>query len=137
MKKITSQFPGLKVLLVEDYFINQEVTKDLLEMMQCDVEIAEDGSQALFLTNSKSYDLIIMDLQIPGVDGLEVTRRIRKSGSKEKRPIIIALTASALEGDREKCFEAGMDDYLSKPIEGEKLEEALRKYFPSKMTVTA
>lgn len=138
MKKITSQFPGLKVLLVEDYFINQEVTKDLLEMMQCDVEIAEDGYRALELTKKNFYDAIIMDLQIPGIDGLEVTRKIREEERGGKRhAIIIALTASALEGDREQCLEAGMDDYISKPMEAERLEDILRKYFSSKMIVKA
>lgn len=133
MKKISSRFPGLKVLLVEDYFINQEVTKDILELMDCEVDIAEEGYEALRMALSKPYDLIIMDLQIPGIDGCEVTQKIRKQeGSRHST--IVALTASALDGDREKCLAAGMDDYISKPMEAERLEEVLARFFPSKMT---
>lgn len=135
MKKITSRFPGLKVLLVEDYFINQEVTKDILELMDCEVDIAEDGGQGLDMVQSNAYDLIIMDLQIPVMDGLELTRQIRKMSEKGKNIPIVALTASALDGDREKCKAAGMNDYISKPTEAQQIEEILRKYFSERMTM--
>jgi CheY-like chemotaxis protein len=134
MKKITSSFPGLKVLLVEDYFINQEVTKEILEVMSCDVDVAEEGNRALEMARSTDYDFIIMDLQLPGIDGYEVTRKIRKE-KKGPQPIIVAVTANALDGDREKCLEAGMDDYISKPMGADKLEEMMRKYFASKMAI--
>lgn len=133
MRKITSRFPGLKVLIVEDYFINQEVTKDMLELMDCDVEVIDNGKDALSLMTKNPYDLVLMDLQIPEIDGYDVTRLLRKHENGEKHTLIVALTASALSGDRQKCLEAGMDDYLSKPLEIEKLEETLRKYFPTKL----
>lgn len=135
MKKITSHFPGLKVLLVEDYFINQEVTKDILELMECEVDIAEEGHDALKKALSKPYDLIIMDLQIPGIDGYEVTKQIRQQEG-DRHNTIVALTASALDGDREKCLDVGMDDYISKPMEAGRLEEVLTRFFPAKMTTT-
>lgn len=135
MKKIASRFPGLKILLVEDYFMNQEVTKEILEIMGCEVDVSEEGYNALEKACSNDYDFIIMDLQIPGIDGLEVTRRIR-SEKQGVQPIIVAVTANALDGDREKCIKAGMDDYLSKPMGADKLEEVLRKYFANKMAIS-
>lgn len=137
MKKITSRFPNLKVLLVEDYFINQEVTKDILELMGCTVDIAEEGNSALEMARKNPYDLILMDLQIPNKDGLEVTRELRKDPGINKKPIIVALTASALDGDKEKCLEAGADDYLSKPMEAEGLEECLRHFFQNQLVVSS
>lgn len=134
MRKITSRFPGLKVLIVEDYFINQEVTKDILELMQCDVEIAENGKQALEMYQNGQFDLILMDIQMPDMDGLEITKKIRSMGYAGKpKPIIIALTASVLSDSRVLCLEAGMEDYIAKPMEAEKIEDMLRKYFSSRM----
>jgi CheY-like chemotaxis protein len=131
MKKVTSKFPGKRALVVEDYFINQEVTQDILELMELDVEVAENGREALELYQKEKYDLIFMDIQMPEMDGYQTTKEIRRFENKEKRVPIIALTANALSGDREKCLEAGMDDYISKPIEAEKIEEILKKYLPS------
>ena len=131
MKKVTSKFPGKRALVVEDYFINQEVTQDILELMGVDVQVAENGREALELYENGKYDLIFMDIQMPEMDGYQTTREIRRAEiSGEQRVPIIALTANALSGDREKCLEAGMDDYLSKPIEAEKIEEVLKKYLP-------
>lgn len=135
MAKITSRFPGLKVLLVEDYFINQEVTTEMLEMMDCQVDLAEDGLQGLQMAKDNYYDLIIMDLQTPGIDGIEATKRIRKLDNATAKTKIIALTASALPGDREKCINAGMDDYISKPMEINTLEDKLKKYFSGRLEV--
>jgi CheY-like chemotaxis protein len=136
MAKITSRFPGLKVLLVEDYFINQEVTVEMLEMMDCQVDLAEDGLQGVQMAQDNNYDLIIMDLQTPGIDGLEATRRIRKLPNDSSKTVIIALTASALAGDREKCINAGMNDYISKPMEITTLEDRLKKYFSNRLEVS-
>ncbi|MFV0339633.1 MAG: response regulator [Parachlamydiaceae bacterium] len=135
MTKITSHFPGLKVLLVEDYFINQEVTIEMLEMLECQTELAEDGLQGVQMASDTDFDLIIMDLQTPGIDGLEATKRIRQLPNGSSKSIIIALTASALTGDREKCISAGMDDYISKPMEITSLEGMLKKHFPKKLEV--
>ena len=135
MTKITSHFPGLKVLLVEDYFINQEVTIEMLEMLECQTELAEDGLQGVQMASDTNFDLIIMDLQTPGIDGLEATKRIRQLPNGSSKSIIIALTASALTGDREKCISAGMDDYISKPMEITSLESMLKKHFPKRLEV--
>lgn len=126
-----SKFPGKHILVVEDYFVNQEVTQDILELMDFSVEIAETGREALEKHETKEYDAILMDVQMPEIDGYEATSLIREREGSEKHTPIIALTANALSGDREKCLEAGMDDYISKPIEAEKLEEILKKYLPT------
>lgn len=131
MQKITANFPGKKILLVEDYFINQEIVQDMLELMGCTVDIAEDGDQALEKFDAKNYDLILMDIQLPKKDGYEVTRTIRRKEQEQskKHTTIVALTANAMLGDREKCLDAGMDDYIPKPIELTTLESTLKKYF--------
>ena len=128
MTKITSHFPGLKVLLVEDYFINQEVTIEMLEMLECQTELAEDGLQGVQMASDTNFDLIIMDLQTPGIDGLEATKRIRQLPNGSSKSIIIALTASALTGDREKCISAGMDDYISKPFDMSAFQQLLSQF---------
>lgn len=135
MAKITARFPNLKVLLVEDYFINQEVTVDMLEMLECQADVAEDGHTAVKMATENKYDLIIMDLQIPGIDGLEATKQIRAFEKGTDPAIIIALTASALQGDMEKCLSAGMDDYMSKPMEFNTLEGKIRKFFSNRMVL--
>jgi len=129
MKKV-KKFSGKRALVVEDYFINQEVTQDILELMGVDVEVAENGREALELYQNEKYDLIFMDIQMPEMDGYETTRKIRRSENEGHHVPIIALTANAISGDKEKCLEAGMDDYISKPIEVEKIEEILKKYLP-------
>lgn len=128
MKKLTSKFPGLKVLVVEDNPINQEVCQDILELMGCVVTVTADGTEGVKLAFENSYELILMDILLPGIDGYEATRQIR-AASLSSRPIIIALTASSLDGDKGKSSDAGMDDYISKPMEAGQLEEALLKYF--------
>ncbi len=132
MTKIGSKFTGKRILVVEDYFINQEIVQDMLELMDCHVEIAEDGEEAIEKVDKNEYDLILMDIQLPEKDGYEVTREIRQQEKTgKKRKTIVALTANAMAGDREKCIEAGMDDYLSKPIDLTKLESILKKYLPT------
>lgn len=127
MKKISAEF-NANVLVVDDYIVNQELTKEMLEMMKCEVDVAEDGNEALSLYKEGTYNLIFMDVQMPGMDGYEVTRQIRALEGEAKHTPIIAVTANALVGDREKCLEAGMDDYISKPIKGSDLEMMLEKY---------
>jgi len=131
MAKVTSKFPGKKILIAEDYFVNQEVTQDILELMEFTVDVAENGREALEKYEQSSYDAILMDVQMPEMDGFQTTAEIRKKEKDGRRTPIIALTANAMSGDREKCLEAGMDDYLSKPIEATKLEEILKKYIPN------
>ncbi len=127
-------FAGASVLLVEDHPVNQEVGKAMLEHLGCSVEVAGNGRIALDLYSHRSYDLVLMDCQMPEMDGYEATRAIRsaetaRNGAAGHIPIV-ALTAHALEGDREKSLEAGMDDHLSKPFTFDQLTEVLAKYLP-------
>lgn len=128
MGKISSQFPGKRVLVADDYFINQEVTQNILELMSIEVDLAENGREAVKKHQERNYDLILMDIQMPDVDGFEATRTIRSFENGKKHTPIIALTANAISGDKERCVAAGMDDYISKPIETDKLEDLLKKY---------
>jgi CheY-like chemotaxis protein len=128
MKSRTAKFPGKRVLVVEDYVINREITQDMLELMDCQVDVAENGQQALAMQAKSPYDLILMDIQMPEMDGYTTTREIRKREQGKKHSPILAVTANAMTGDREKCLEAGMDDYLAKPVELDKLEAILKKY---------
>ncbi len=119
------------VLLVEDNAVNQEVAKAMLKNLGCRVTLAVNGREALDLMTKTSYDLIMMDCEMPELDGFEATRLIRKEESVTRIPII-ALTAHALEGDRQRCLAAGMDDYLSKPFSQARLLSVLKPWLPLK-----
>jgi CheY-like chemotaxis protein len=128
MDKVTSKFPGKKILVVEDNIVNQEVTQSILELMDITVDIAEDGNQALQLFDTKKYDLIFMDILMPGMDGYQVTKEMRqREESLVKRTPIVALTVNN-SSDKSKCMKIGMDDFISKPFEACTLEELLKKY---------
>lgn len=99
--------------------------------MDFSVDLAENGIEALEKYDESEYDIILMDIQMPELDGYQTTAEIRKRENGKRHVLIIALTANALAGDREKCIEAGMDDYISKPIEAEKLEDLLKKHLPN------
>jgi signal transduction histidine kinase/BarA-like signal transduction histidine kinase len=122
-----SPFNHKKVLVVEDNKVNQQVIMIMLRHLGLNAEVVNDGIEAVEALQNKFYDLVLMDWQMPRMDGLEATRRIRAL-SFEKKPIIIAVTANAMSGDIEKCIDAGMDDYLSKPIRREKLATTLEKW---------
>jgi CheY-like chemotaxis protein len=109
--------PPLDILLAEDSPVNQRVAMDLLELRGHRVEVAASGGAVLDALDRRSFDLVLMDVQMPDVDGLEATRRIRarEAGSGRHTPVV-AMTANAMQGDRERCLAAGMDDYLAKPI---------------------
>jgi two-component system sensor histidine kinase/response regulator len=117
------------VLLAEDNAVNQRLAVRLLEKRGHRVTVAANGREALDALQRESFDLVFMDVQMPEMDGLEATGAIRE---KEKRTgshqAIIALTAHAMKGDREKCLAAGMDGYLTKPIRPQELEEILEDY---------
>jgi CheY-like chemotaxis protein len=116
------------VLLAEDNAVNQKVGLLLLSKLGFRADVAADGSEALEALNRQHYDIVLMDVQMPEMDGLEATRRIlQRSPDRRDRPWIIALTANAMPGDREACFAAGMDDYISKPIRNEDLAAALER----------
>ncbi len=109
---------ALRVLLAEDNFINQRVTGKILEKMGHAVYTVDNGRDAVTVAESGVFDVILMDCQMPEMDGFEATRQIRASAVAALRTIpILALTAHALEGDRERCLQAGMDDYLPKPLD--------------------
>jgi two-component system sensor histidine kinase/response regulator len=121
----------VSILVVEDTPLNQEILSSQLDILGYSCEIAENGPSALKKLESNPYSLILMDCQMPEMDGFEVTSRIRKNETGSARTPIIAATAFALAGDREKCLAAGMDDYLSKPIKTEELKRVLNKWLPA------
>ncbi len=128
MGKRTIRFDGTTVLVVEDNMINQIVTKDNLENLGCFVDAAASGKEAIALAAKQDYDFIIMDVQMPDMDGYEATMHIREKQTLGHPPIIIALTANALPEDRDKCLNAGMDDYIAKPIQPDTLRKMLEKH---------
>ena len=117
---VASQYSSLgkrKILVAEDVELNQYLARHMMEAWGFEVDIAVNGKEALLLVQQNSYDLILMDIQMPEMDGMEATRQIRLLKDAVKAGIpIVALTANALKGDRERFLEAGMDDYLSKPF---------------------
>jgi two-component system sensor histidine kinase/response regulator len=122
----TSQPKGLHILLVEDNRVNQLVATRMLEKTGHSSVVAGNGLIALSLLAKHNFDLVLMDVQMPEMDGLTATRKIRESEKSTSRHLpIIAMTAHAMKGDRERCMEAGMDDYVSKPISGELLQATI------------
>jgi PAS domain S-box-containing protein len=117
---------ALQILLVEDNLVNQKVAGLLLNSLGYSADLAANGREALAALRRQSYDVVLMDIQMPEMDGLEASRRICREWSPEERPRIIAMTANALQGDREACLAAGMDDYISKPIAIKALEQVLQ-----------
>jgi signal transduction histidine kinase/ActR/RegA family two-component response regulator len=125
----------LRVLLVEDNRVNQLLAISLLKKHGCAPELAEHGKKALECLRKESFDLILMDVSMPEMDGLEATQRIRagECGEGPREILIVAMTANAADGDRERCLQAGMDDYLSKPIEQRDLASLLMRARREKM----
>lgn len=123
----TEDLPGLKILVAEDVILNQKLAAQLLVKLGHEVVLADDGQQAVEAFGSQEFDLILMDVQMPGLDGLEATRLIREQEKNQPgRITIIALTAHAMESDRQRCLAAGMDAYLSKPLQLDALKTALQ-----------
>ena len=130
------RFP-LRILLVEDNAINQKLALHLLARMGYRADVAGNGLEAVEALQRQPYDVLLMDVQMPEMDGLEATRRIRarcSESGEESQPRIIAMTASAMQKDRDACQAAGMDDYVSKPIRVVELINALRKCHPLENT---
>jgi CheY-like chemotaxis protein len=120
-----------RVLLAEDNIVNQTVAARLLEQMGMRVDIAGNGMEAVKMADSESYDVIFMDCQMPAMDGCEATALIRAKGGRLARTPIVALTAQVMEDDRQRCLDAGMDDYIAKPIALEILKQALERWAPA------
>ena len=122
--------PGASVLVVEDNEINRQVARELLVAAGLDIECAESGEEALERCASRRYDAVLMDIQMPGLDGIETTRRLKADGRLAGMPVV-ALTAHAMASDRQRFLEAGMDDYLAKPIDEEALVRVLSRWLPT------
>lgn len=118
----------INILLVEDFEMNRKFFIRLLDKVELSCDVAVNGEEAVKACNEKKYDIIFMDCQMPVMDGYEATRRIRAQEAEKGRTIIIAMTAYAMMGDANKCIEAGMDDYLSKPFSFEDLKGVIKKY---------
>jgi CheY-like chemotaxis protein len=115
----------LRILLVEDNPVNQKVALHILKRLGYRADVAGNGLEALEAVERQRYDLVLMDVQMPELDGLEATRRICARWPRAERPYVIGMTANAMPEDREQCLAAGMDDYLSKPVQVPSLVEAL------------
>jgi len=138
-------FLGARVLLAEDQPVNQEVARCMMESFGCRVEMASNGQEALDTLSKTPYDLVLMDCQMPELDGYAATRIFREREAQKaknqsglaqaiRRTPIIAMTAHAMQGDREQCLATGMDDYLSKPFNRDRLFAVLKRWLPSKST---
>jgi CheY-like chemotaxis protein len=123
---------GIRLLVAEDNIVNQKVAERMLDKLGYGVDIVTNGQDALGALEQSSYAAILMDCQMPVMDGFEATTAIRAREDKDARPRtpIIAMTANAMKGDRERCIEAGMDDYVPKPVRMKELAAALERWVP-------
>jgi len=124
----------LKILLVEDNLMNQKVVMFNLKKLNCDITPVSNGKEALEIFKNNSYDLILMDIMLPEMNGYEITTEIRKFEKlrEVKNPVtIIALTANTYENDKEKCISVGMNEYLSKPFSAQQLIKTIEKFIPA------
>jgi signal transduction histidine kinase/CheY-like chemotaxis protein len=123
-----TEVSSAQVLVVEDNPVNQKVIVLLLKRMGCQTDVADDGRQAVEAVKEKNYDLVLMDCQMPEMDGFEATRLIREREADERHTPIVALTANALQGERERCLTAGFDDYIAKPVSLRDLSQRLCRW---------
>ncbi|PCK07705.1 MAG: hypothetical protein COA42_12865 [Alteromonadaceae bacterium] len=142
IKTSPNQQIARNILLVEDNLINQEVALGILDDLNHKTEVAHDGYKALYLLTARrapKFDLILMDCQMPGLDGITTTQMIRagNTGAPNSKIPIIAMTANAMKGDREKCLQAGMDDYISKPVDPDILEQKINQWLPYTSSVAS
>jgi len=118
-----AEMKSLRILLAEDNLVNQKVALSMLKVLGYRANVSTSGLEVLQALETQPYDVILMDIQMPEMDGLETTRKVRSMSGKQ--PFIVAMTAYAMEGDRELCLQAGMDEYIRKPIKIEELQEVL------------
>ena len=130
--------PSLRVLVAEDNLVNQRVATLQFRKLGCEIEVAANGREALAAWQRGGHDIIFMDGQMPEMDGLETTRRIRALEKKQSRKpiLIVAMTASAMPEDRQECLRAGMDHYLPKPVTFEQIKQLLQSNFPAALART-
>ena len=123
-------FAGLRVLLAEDNSVNQLVQLAMLEQLGIRADVAATGLEALEALERQDYDLVLMDVQMPEMDGITATRILRERRGRDRGPVVVAFTAGAFEADREKCLEAGMDDFLTKPVRLESIAALIERWLP-------
>jgi CheY-like chemotaxis protein len=140
-KEIKSEFDAslgerlpLHILIAEDNVVNQKLAMRLLQRMGYRADLAGNGLEVIAALKRQTYDVVLMDMQMPEMDGLDATRLIRREFQEKNQPRIIAMTANAMQGDREACLAAGMDDYVSKPIQVKDLQAALEHWGKNLLT---
>ncbi len=122
--------PNLRILLAEDNVVNQKVARTMLKKLGYETEVANNGLEVLEMLNTKTYDLIFMDMQMPEMDGVTATIRIRQDFPPNCQPLVVAMTANAMADSMQECFMAGMDDFMSKPVRKDELMRLIAKLFP-------
>jgi CheY-like chemotaxis protein len=127
--ELKRRYAGTRILLAEDEPINQEVSRGILEEIGLVIDLAEDGAIAVKMAKNHAYPLILMDMQMPNLNGVDATRTIRTLPGYATTPIL-AMTANAFDEDRQRCLEAGMNDHIAKPIDQQRLFETLLKWLP-------
>ena len=132
MDATTASRLPLRVLLADDNAINQKVGVRLLSKLGYQADLAGNGREVMEALERQAYDLLFLDVQMPEMDGLECARQISQRWTRDKRPVVVAMTGNALLGDREKCLAAGMDDYISKPVRIAELQAVLERWGPTK-----